>query len=195
MRAIIILSLGAFIILSACSTKLSVVKRRYSSGYYVTVTKKKAENKAAESRNMNPVTENEIRFPVTEIMAINESTAPAIIVPVSTLMSPVKSTKLHNSIKLPLLASLNYLPTRQPRTFAPLVNVKKLNKPKSTGEMDFIIMVILCFFPFINLIPVYLHDSRAIGLNFWITLILDCILFVPGIIFALLVILNIVDIH
>jgi hypothetical protein len=195
MRTTIILSLGALMILSACSTKLSLVKRRYANGYYVSVTKKPAEKKAADPRLTYAAPQNEIRYGVRQSSIANEIMAPANATSLPSLMQANKRAKETKSTGQPLLASVNHqLPGEQP-AFVPLVHVKKISKPKDTGELDFIIMVILCFFPFINLIPVYLHDNRAITLNFWITLILDCVLFVPGIIFALLVILNMVDIH
>src|SRR5690606_28294599 len=55
-----------------------------------------------------------------------------------------------------------------------------------------VLMIILCLFPFINLIPVYMHDG-GITLNFWITLILDILGALPGIIFSLLVVLDVVS--
>jgi len=59
----------------------------------------------------------------------------------------------------------------------------------STGML--ILYIILCLFPFINLIPVYLHDGKSVTMNFWVTLILD--LLILGIIFALLVVLDVVN--
>lgn len=56
-----------------------------------------------------------------------------------------------------------------------------------------IIWIILCLFPFINLIPVYLHDGKKVTMNFILTLILDILFFIPGIIFALLIVLDIVN--
>ena len=71
----------------------------------------------------------------------------------------------------------------------------KLAKSKKAGDSDtnLIVLVILCLFPFINLIAIYLKDSKSITLNFWITLILDFLFFLPGIIFALLVVLDVVN--
>lgn len=54
-----------------------------------------------------------------------------------------------------------------------------------------IILIILCFLSFLNLIAVYIHDG-GITLNFWITLILD-FTFIGGVIFSLLVVLDVVD--
>lgn len=78
--------------------------------------------------------------------------------------------------------------------FRPLVMPSTARNTQRTGDsskVELLIMVILCLFPFINLIPVYLHD-KGVTLNFWLTLILDFTL-IGGVIFALLVILDIVN--
>lgn len=62
---------------------------------------------------------------------------------------------------------------------------------KASGGL-LVLYIILCLFPFINLIPVYLTDG-SITLNFWVTLILDILGALPGIIFALLVVLGVVS--
>lgn len=62
---------------------------------------------------------------------------------------------------------------------------------KASGGL-LVLYIILCLFPFINLIPVYLTDG-SVTLNFWVTLILDILGALPGIIFALLVVLGVVS--
>jgi hypothetical protein len=54
-----------------------------------------------------------------------------------------------------------------------------------------VLMIILCLFPFLNLISVYLHDG-SIGMNFWVTLLLD-FLAIVGVIFGFLVIFDVVS--
>ncbi|MBL7916998.1 MAG: YqaE/Pmp3 family membrane protein [Bacteroidia bacterium] len=54
-----------------------------------------------------------------------------------------------------------------------------------------IVLIILCFLWWLNLIAVYLHDGD-ITLNFWITLLLD-LTFIGGVIFSLLVVLDVVN--
>lgn len=65
------------------------------------------------------------------------------------------------------------------------------NRAALSGGM-LVLCVILCLFPFINLIPVYIHDG-SVNMNFWLTLILDILFFLPGIIFSLLVVLDVVS--
>ncbi|MCB0410658.1 MAG: hypothetical protein KDD29_10595, partial [Flavobacteriales bacterium] len=56
-----------------------------------------------------------------------------------------------------------------------------------------VLLVILCFFWMLGLISVYIHDGKKITLNFWITLILYLLGWIPGIIFSLLVVLDAVN--
>ena len=90
-----------------------------------------------------------------------------------------QTVKTHKEISLPALTKNTH---------------KKTESSKSQGRKDdnFIIMVILCFFPFINLIPVYMHDGKKVTLNFWITLLLNLLIF-GGVIFALLVVFDIIS--
>lgn len=60
-----------------------------------------------------------------------------------------------------------------------------------SGGTNKVLLVILCLFWILNLLAVYLHDG-SITLNFWITLLLD-LTFVGGIIFSILVVLDVVD--
>jgi uncharacterized membrane protein YqaE (UPF0057 family) len=67
------------------------------------------------------------------------------------------------------------------------------NSTPTPSDDEKILWIILCLFPFINLIPVYLHDGKKVTANFIVTLILDLLFFLPGIIFALLVVLDVVN--
>lgn len=101
----------------------------------------------------------------------------------------------HNNVSSDLTASANTKTSFAPKAAIKPVADKKENtantQKKGSSDTNLIIMVILCLFPFINLIPVYLHDGKSLTLNFWVTLILDCLFFLPGIIFALLVVLDV----
>ncbi len=72
---------------------------------------------------------------------------------------------------------------------------QKAKSSNSAGGGDGIIVlyVILCLFPLINLIPVYLHDG-SVTMNFWLTLILDLLTVIGGIIFSILVVLDVCSI-
>ncbi|MDI1235612.1 MAG: hypothetical protein PSX81_15145 [bacterium] len=63
--------------------------------------------------------------------------------------------------------------------------------PKENTETETILLVILALFPILCLIAVYLYDG-GITTNFWIDLLLH-LTFIGAIIFALLVVLDVID--
>ena len=69
--------------------------------------------------------------------------------------------------------------------------VENKNAANAAGGVSLLILIILCFFPFINLIPVYITDG-GVTLNFWITLILN-LTYIGAVIFSLLVVLGIIS--
>lgn len=74
---------------------------------------------------------------------------------------------------------------------AKIKTAEKAISANSAGGVALLVLIILCLFPFINLIPVYITDG-GITLNFWITLLLN-FTYIGGVIFALLVVLGIVS--
>lgn len=69
--------------------------------------------------------------------------------------------------------------------------ISNSNAASAAGGASLLILVILCLFPLINLIPVYITDG-GITLNFWVTLILN-LTFIGAVIFSLLVVLGVVS--
>ncbi len=75
-----------------------------------------------------------------------------------------------------------------------LITKSKLNNnTKAPSDEERIIWILLALIPFINLIPIYLHDGKKVTINFVVCLILNFIFLLPGIIFALLVVLDVVN--
>jgi uncharacterized membrane protein YqaE (UPF0057 family) len=195
MKNIFILTISAIFVLSSCSTKVSLVKRKYNGGYYVSVTKpNSAEPGIQKSVPVKEAVEKatvikEVRV-YPSILAENTTRGIAqTILNKHILRTPGTAAK-----SLQASASNIVTSSTQNQVIRQDLNLDKAYEapPKKESDANLIIMVILCFFPFINLIPVYLHDG-SITLNFWITLIGDILGVVPGIVFALLVVLDIVD--
>ena len=104
------------------------------------------------------------------------------------------STKKHAATteSKPLTASAKKTITQVVKVIKP-VGVSTASQPgKGSPDNNLIILIILCFLWWLNLIAVYLHDGKKITLNFWITLLLDFTL-IGGIIFSLLVVLDIIN--
>lgn len=108
---------------------------------------------------------------------------------------PTKKSSTWSTSKNHQAATSNAL--KSPKTFAKIQTKETTNRVNGSGGGKasgglLVLYIILCLFPFINLIPVYLTDG-SVTLNFWVTLILDILGALPGIIFALLVVLGVVS--
>lgn len=197
MKNKIILPLIAIIFLSSCANKFSLTKRKYTKGYYFasaknnSSTKNQTEQKAVVVKNLPAKKSNLAVEPVSnpEIITTNNN-APIIIA------SAPKKINTHKSANNNLTASADPKNNFAAKTAIKPVSDKKdvivNSKKKGSSDTDLIIQIILCFFPFICLIAVYLHDGKSITLNFWIDLLLH-LTFIGEIIFALLVVLDVVD--
>ncbi len=196
MKTKIILPLIAIIFLSSCADKFSLTKRKYTRGYYFASTKgnssakNQSEHKNLLVKNLPTKNSNLVVEPISNPEIITTSiNAPIIVANAHTKVNT------HNNVSSDLTASANSKTSFATKTAIKPVADKKENttntQKKGSADTNLIIMVILCLFPFINLIPVYLHDGKSLTLNFWVTLILDCLFFLPGIIFALLVVLDV----
>jgi hypothetical protein len=192
-----ILPLIAIVLLSSCANKFSLVKRKYNKGYYFDIGHKKSNDK---TDNIASVKEKQVKPVIQEEPVASEvvASAPAAQAEIKTLPIVIQPEhKTTSSSKHMPVASAEKKKDYSKGTFRP-VNIKSLKSQKKTGkggssDGELIIMIILCLFPFINLIPVYMHDGKDVTLNFWLTLILDLLFFLPGIIFALLVVLDVVN--
>jgi len=202
MNKLTLLWLAAIVLLSGCSGSISLIKRKYNGGYYIAVSGKNQRVKN-DSRQETAVATKPALIPG---ITVRESRRAENVKPVAIVIDPEMQKTLafasKNSEKnvrstMPLQLTASVEKTRggeQVSTFRKIQPLQAVSK-KGSSDANLIIMIILCFFPFINLIPVYLHDGKSITLNFWITLIGDLLGFVPGIVFALLVVLDIVDLR
>ncbi|MCE3228990.1 MAG: hypothetical protein K0S32_3541 [Bacteroidetes bacterium] len=196
-----ILPLIAIVLLSSCANKFSIVKRKYNKGYHVDVSHKKTTD--PKNDNLTAVknkkqTKSSSEEPVASEVASTFSSVDNEIkvLPSATVLKPENKTT--NPSKHTPLASAEKKKDYSKNSFRPVAlkqSNKQTSKDKPDDDVMFIIMIILCFFPFINLISVYLKDDKDVTLNFWITLILDILFFLPGIIFALLVVLDVVNLN
>lgn len=185
------------VIFSSCATRVGVQKRKYTKGYHVSVThKNKVENKHEREKDIllakhNESVNAEIINASAEIKTIN-TIAFAKAAPISMVIEKSTEKKEVNvvtaSAKQKTVAVLK-------KAFKPVLVVKNQLNSKSSNSSDgmLVLEIILCFFWVLNLISIFLHDNKAITLNFWITLILDLLLWIPGLVFSLLVVLDILN--
>jgi len=183
------------ILVSSCGNRLSLVKRHYTKGFYVESGKKsehiaftKAEKENKQIKKSQPAA---VSFLTEEKLQDVEFLVSA---KTNSIVQAEKKSSFQSQLKKHNL-QVSQIVTRKVSENPPffLKKEKSENSKSSGSDVDLIILIILCFFPFINLIAMYLHDGKNITMNFWIDLILDCLFFFPGIVFALLVVLDVIN--
>lgn len=180
---------------SACNGKYTIAKRKYNKGFYVSkntgnTTKPVALNKTV--RTVEPAEKIE-----TVVVAKSNSEETKIeIAPVRTFVAPVVENSVSNDKRV---SNGHALASTLKTDHSPVTEIKPVKidlaatqKAAKKGDTHIVLLVILALFPILCLIAVYLHDS-GITLNFWITLLLHLTI-IGAMIFAVLVVLDIVDV-
>lgn len=196
LRTIAAISFATMLLISGCS----VEKRHYLSGYSISWNGSKnkvSANPANENKQADKVQPASVSSLVNKktdeipqeigLLASTKSMSFAKDKKTSNLPSKLfqSNPQASKHIRLNQKAKEEYIPFLEKEKIA--------NQKSSGGDTYLIIEIILCFFPFINLIAMYLKDGKRITLNFWIDLLLDILFILPGIIFALLVVLDVVN--
>jgi hypothetical protein len=193
MKRITFLAIIVAVIAASCSNKDGMfTKRKYTKGHYVAHSGKVAKPKVNDSKTAIVAEANKtqnvaVRQAVLPVAGNELASATSVNNKTSLAVKPVQ-TKNTN-------ATTAAAQTKQPNVVQKLVNqraVNKISSSKSSTATDdqLIIWVILSLFPILALIAIYLHDGKAITLNFWVDLILH-ITVIGYMIFALLVVLDI----
>jgi hypothetical protein len=191
----IILSVICAIFMSACSGKLTVIKRKYNHGFYIALNKKQSTKESDINQKKSSIPMHSENQP--EKISVRENTEMNTRPILVNQSGPEElKFKVTNNNRVTASASERVIEVNEPvikkdltNKTAPLIVPKKGKK-----DSNFILLVILCFLWFLNLIAVYIHDGNTITLNFWITLLLD-LTYIGGVIFSLLVILDLVDLR
>jgi len=192
----------AILILASCSTKISLVKRKYNKGYFVSVNKKKQINDQLSTVSKT----NKAKYLSNQLQKNNEVVAKEVIVNKEVKNESISNTQLKET------ASVNHLKKHYSTPQLKEVNESNSNKAllsaikndyskkhyfgqaekkqKADAGTNTLILVILSLFPILCLIAVYLKDGKSITLNFWIDLLLHLTL-IGAIVYALLVVLDI----
>lgn len=201
-----LLALAAIIFFTSCETSnVLVLKRKYTKGYYVDFGKKNnnknsvvKENKAntdiATKENSETNIEQEIAQEETVNAPLTASADNKIVLP--TTNNKINMFHTHVSEQASSIENNNLKSAKKESKLISRIN-KKINKSKSAtkpsgSDSNLILLVILSLFPFFALLAMYLHDGKAITLNFWIDLLLHFTI-VGYAIFALLVVFDIIN--
>ncbi len=205
-----IIILGMASILVSCSTT-NFLKRKYTKGVYVESIAHKSQtskndivsekrisfkNNHYQSSNLSEIfIEKSNNVKNNEVLTTNtNSTAKKMYAQNSTKKNSI-SNKIKSTASLVKVSASQDVNFDTHFKFLPnyLFSSFTKNSTPIPSDDEKILWIILCLFPFINLIPVYLHDGKKVTANFIVTLILDLLFFLPGIIFALLVVLDVVN--
>ncbi|MES2395691.1 MAG: hypothetical protein V4549_06795 [Bacteroidota bacterium] len=204
-----LVGLALIILLSACgSSDITVLKRKYNTGYYVSLGNEKFEKNTSNLAILKPhnnipstpiqkketgfdetttanTQQNDVNYPLT---AGNDD---------KLYISSENKTKNVESVKSTPTQGieLNITPVNDLKLKKGQVSKvnKKINKLKAKAiDDETILLVILSIFPILALIAIYIKDGKKITLNFWVDLLLHLTV-IGYIIFALLVVLDIVS--
>jgi hypothetical protein len=189
----IILPLLAVLLLGSCASKFSLVKRKYNKGFFVNVSKpnhpKQADNgvsAVANTKETVPVSKEEVIVSTRQVQEISQQAAGGNTSQgLTKRLQPSKESKqVYASAEKNVIKTINAI--------KPLLQKEKNSAKGSDASSNKILLIILALFPFICLIAIYLHDGKKVTLNFWITLLLH-LTFVLWLVFALLVVLDVID--
>lgn len=200
MKKLALLLAIAGIALSSCNSSYTVAKRKYNKGFYVnrsTGNKTKNQDVAQQKTNKQAdLLKTEVVLPTinTEVAVIETEIINQPVKSFITQDQPKNTKSVNNNESPQTLASANSNYVAKHVNFKKIDISKAENKTtnKKDSDTDLIIQIILALFPILCLIAVYLHDGKSITLNFWIDLLLH-LTFIGEIIFAILVVLDVVD--
>jgi glucan-binding YG repeat protein len=200
MKTKFILPLIAIVLLSSCSSKFSLQKRRYSKGFYFDLS---SNHSSEKKNNLRPAAHLDAKKAELAIgtndqelsLKVVEQSEPTIKL---ASVEKVSANKSKNAIAASGInsdkaeASIQKIQT-ETKTFRalPIAAIKGKEARKAKTDNNKILLIILSLFPILALIAIYLHDGKTITLNFWIDLILH-FLFLYWL-FALLVVLDVIN--
>lgn len=176
---------------------IDITKKRYSNGYYVSLSnapKVEAQNNIVKESKDEQVTkvkkEKCIEKPVMEIATINiaqEEIVPDINVSAKAKTIHKKKNKFLAQNK-PIFAikSSKFALNSGQMQEQKLINKTAQKNKGGASDADLVLLVILA----ILLPPLAVFLKRGLDSMFWISLILTLLFWFPGVIFALLVVLD-----
>lgn len=178
-------------------------KRHYNSGYHVEWLSQKGKVNKAEPA-AQPEKEVEQQLAMQEEHKVSEQEA-AVVAPAVTAEVVAPAT-VNENVATPAKQTTSKAPSKQEvrkemkaaqkemksieKGFTADASVATLDQTSSSpfSDVPVILLVILAFL--LPPLAVFLH--RGIGTEFWISLILTLLVWVPGVIYALLVVLDVI---
>ena len=174
----------SIVILASCSSNNEFSKRRYLDGFNGKETEivHSTKNENNFKKDRKPSENLSVVYSNQELTASTQESTPLILAETSTKVAPlvnvdksfIQQSKPSLKEKIAISKTINKL--------------NKLNNSPAQVNQGNIIEVVLAFL--IPPLAVFLHNG--LDTSFWISLILTCLLWVPGVIFSLLVVLDLI---
>ncbi len=181
----LVLLVSSIIILSSCASNHEFSKRKYLDGFNGNESQVFNSPKQ-ETRIKNTIIPIE-KISYEELLTADLSASTADVTPVvfaENQKNSISKVNFNNAVvhetKLTLKDKIAVAQT--------IKTINKLNNSQAELKQGNIIEVVLAFF--IPPLAVFLHNG--LDTNFWISLILTCLLWVPGVVFSLLVVLDMI---
>ena len=173
--------------LSSCNSSIQIVKKRHSNGYYVNVgsdTHKSTDfSNAAKHENKKIKLQDETLK--TESMESDEVSNTERIVSTSTKIAKRAESKTKSESK----NTLDNTKKEKTSTISKIKKIKALKKElKKSKNNDVDTNTLLLVILAILLPPLAVYLLKGLTTQFWISLILTLLFWLPGIIYALLLI-------
>ena len=184
---------AAVLVLASCKSNMDLTKRHYTKGYYFHKSKTLDQPKTTEEVAVNKNKAADLKLRNAELTKKSEESVKGELKETNQPVVLNSMQKAEKKEKASAGKSISTYISAKKATSAIQQKNKKQSSSAKGGDANTILLVILCLFPFINLIPVYIHDGKSVTTNFWLTLLLDILFFLPGIIFAILVVLDVVN--
>ena len=193
--------LSAF--LFSCSTSNNVVnsgifqKRKHNKGWYLrSESKLKALNdiskdvkKSGSKEISNPSTEEKTIKTANAIAISAESAKEFVLAGQDEILNSGPSTvKTEHVVKTSIIKDVESQKQINKKYSKELKKDSRKNNSKRNNDLSIVILVILALL----IPPLAVFLVRGIGTEFWISLILTLLFFLPGVIYALLVVLDII---
>lgn len=192
----IVVFLFAVAFLSSCSQfgNLDIQKRHYNKGFYVHRSEKH-DAVSAEEKTMTAAvaeTATEIQQPV----AVGENVAAPVAQPSRTVAVQQQAAEESNLAVRPAVEkpathanAAKVVPVKTKTPASIVLHDRQAPAGPASGDVDLLILVILALL--LPPLAVFLKEGD-LTINFWIDLLLCLLFFLPGVIFALLVVFDVV---
>lgn len=174
------------VLVSSCGSMLNITKKRHSNGYYVSIGndyhkgKTKADSKRNSKKDVAALIENKSK---ENNLAINLEGSQELNQENEKTGAQLQAENL-NAEQQADAEEFSKMSTL--KKIKALKQLKKQSKADDNADIALMLLVLLA----ILLPPVAVYMKRGVGTPFWISIILTLLFWLPGIIYALLIVFD-----